>query len=133
VAWFVIAALMDNPITIYGNGKQVRDVLYVDDLLDAYDAAVTQIDTAAGKVFNIGGGPENTMSIWVEFAPMLEKLLGRKVPVTWDRNWRPGDQPVYISDIRTAKAALGWEPKIGVEEGVRRLFEWVSSHRHLFS
>ena len=115
VAWFVIAALLGKPITIFGDGKQVRDVLHVEDLLNAYDIAIAKIDDVAGQVFNVGGGPENTMSIWVEFGPILEKLLGREVPVTWDSNWRPGDQPVYISDIRKAKTELGWQPQIGVE------------------
>ncbi len=132
VAWFIIAALLGKPITIYGNGKQVRDVLFVEDLLDAYDAAIARIETVAGKIFNVGGGPANTMSIWAEFAPMLENLLGRAVPISRS-NWRPGDQPVYISDIRKAKTELGWQPQIGVAQGVARLFEWVNKNRELFS
>lgn len=132
VAWFIIAALKGRPITIYGDGKQVRDVLFIDDLLDAYDAAIAHIDRTAGHVYNIGGGPENTMSIWAEFGPLLERLLGRAIPVTY-ADWRPGDQRVYISDIRKAERDFGWRPRIGVEEGVTRLFNWVRENMHLFA
>ncbi len=124
VAWFIIAAVTGRPITIYGDGKQVRDVLFIDDLLDVYDAAIARIDQAAGEIYNIGGGPENTISVWAEFGPMLERLLGRPIPVSYG-NWRPGDQRVYISDIRKAERELGWKPKVPVEEGIRRLYEWV--------
>jgi CDP-paratose 2-epimerase len=131
VAWMVIAALTGRPLTIYGDGKQIRDVLYVDDLLNAYDAAIAKIDTVAGQVYNLGGGPENTMSIWTEFGPMLEKLLGKPVPAARG-DWRPGDQKVFVADIRKAERELGWKPKISVEEGVGRLFEWVKENKDLF-
>ena len=131
VAWFIIAAITGKPITIYGNGKQVRDILFVDDLLNAYDAALTQPEKAAGQIFNVGGGRSNTISVWTEFAPMLEKLLGRKIPVAWG-DWRPGDQPVFISDIRKAKQILGWSPKVSAQEGVERLFDWVKENQDLF-
>ncbi|MFP4343842.1 MAG: GDP-mannose 4,6-dehydratase [Anaerolineales bacterium] len=131
VAWFIIAALLGRPITVYGDGKQVRDVLYVEDLLDAYDAAVARIDRVAGSVYNVGGGPEKTLSIWREFGPLLEELLGRELPVRRG-DWRPGDQRIYISDIRKAERELGWSPQVGVREGVRRLHEWVAAHRELF-
>lgn len=131
VAWFVIAAVQGQPITIYGDGKQVRDVLYIKDLLDAYDAAVEQIGTTAGEVYNIGGGLEHTMSVWAEFKPLLEKLVGRAIPVSYD-DWRPGDQRIYVSDIRKAEQDLGWHPDVGVQEGVRRLYNWVTSNKDLF-
>jgi CDP-paratose 2-epimerase len=131
VAWMIIAAVTGRQLTIYGDGKQVRDVLHVDDLLDAYDAAVEHIDVAAGKVYNIGGGPGNVMSVWAEFGPLLEKLLGEEIPVVRD-DWRPGDQKVFYADIRKAENELGWKPKIGVEQGVNRLFEWVKENRELF-
>jgi len=131
VAWFTIAALKGRPITIYGDGKQVRDVLFIKDLLDAYEASVQQIDHAAGRVYNIGGGPDNTMSVWAEFGPLLEELLGRPIPVTYS-DWRPGDQPVYISDIRKAERELGWRPRVSVREGVTHLFEWIRDNQHLF-
>jgi CDP-paratose 2-epimerase len=131
VAWFIIAAVTGEPITIYGDGKQVRDVLYVDDLLDAYDAAIGQIDGAAGQVYNIGGGPTLTMSIWAEFGPILQGLMGHSIPVSYD-DWRPGDQRIYVSDIRKAEQELGWGPKIGVREGIHRLFDWVVANKALF-
>ncbi len=126
LAWFVIAAAQNHPITIYGDGKQVRDVLFVDDLLNAYDSAIRDIDHAAGEVFNVGGGPANTISIWQEFAPILEKKIGRKIAPT-SSTWRPGDQKIYVSDIRKAKKRLNWQPQVNVEEGIARLVEWVTS------
>jgi CDP-paratose 2-epimerase len=131
VAWFIIAATLGRSITIYGDGRQVRDLLYVDDLLDAYDAAVAHIDGARGQVYNIGGGPANTMSVWAEFKPILEGLLGREVPVRF-ADWRPGDQLIYVSDVRKAGRDLDWRPRTGLEAGIRRLFEWVAANRALF-
>ncbi len=131
LAWFVIAAVTGSPISIYGDGKQVRDVLYVDDLLDAYDLAITKIEKAAGRVFNIGGGPANMLSVWSEFGPMLEKLKGETVPVHYG-DWRPGDQRIYVSDIRKAGELLGWRPRVSVQEGVERLYRWVVENREMF-
>jgi CDP-paratose 2-epimerase len=131
LAWMIIAAVTGRPITIYGDGKQVRDVLHVDDLLDAYDAAITRIDTAKGQVFNIGGGVKNVLAIWAEFGPLLERLLGRKIPVA-DADWRPGDQRVFYADVRKARSELGWEPRIDFADGIRRLLEWVQENQELF-
>jgi CDP-paratose 2-epimerase len=131
LAWLVIAAVNKRPITIYGDGRQVRDVLHVDDLLDAYDAALDQIDRAAGQVYNLGGGPDNVISVWAEFGPMLERLLGEKIPVAHS-DWRPGDQRVFYADIRKAGRDLGWWPKIPVEVGLERLFAWVMDNKTLF-
>jgi CDP-paratose 2-epimerase len=119
------------PITIYGDGKQVRDILYVDDLIDLYEAAIAQIDRVAGNIFNAGGGPANTLSIWAEFGPLLEERLGREIEVgRW--NWRPGDQRVAVLDVRKAKEMLGWSPKVSPAESVRRLYDWVIQNRNLF-
>jgi CDP-paratose 2-epimerase len=123
VAWLIIAAV---------TGQQVRDVLFVEDLLDVYDAAIAHIDVAAGQVYNIGGGPAQTMSVWAEFGPRLERLTGRSIPVRYS-DWRPGDQRVIICDIRKAGRELGWQPRVGVEEGIRRLHEWVVANRSLFA
>jgi CDP-paratose 2-epimerase len=131
IAWMIIAAVTGKPITIYGDGKQIRDVLYVNDLLNAYDAAIARIDKVKGQVYNLGGGPENTMSIWTEFGRLLEGLLGRPVPVA-RADWRPGDQKVFVADIRKAERELGWKPMMGVEAGVGRLFEWVKTNQDLF-
>jgi len=130
IAWFTIAALMERPITIYGDGKQVRDVLYVADLARAYELAIEKIDQVKGQVFNVGGGPSNALSI-KEIFPYLEKFLGRKIPLKTS-DWRPGDQPVYISNIDKAKNVLGWEPKINPEKGVTSLFEWCNNNVDVF-
>ena len=132
LAWFAIAAQLGKPITLYGDGKQVRDVLHVDDLIDAYDAAIARIDAAAGRVYNVGGGPANTISVWREFGPLLERLLGRSIPVG-TADWRPGDQKVFVSDTSRARAELGWRPRITVEQGLAQLVGWVSENRALFS
>ena len=131
VAWFIIAAVMGRNITIYGDGKQVRDILHVHDLIQAYDLAVEKIDTARGQVYNLGGGPSNVMSIWAEFQPKLEALLGKNIE-TGSGDWRPGDQRVFYADISKAKKELGWEPKINVDKGVNMLFEWVQANKSLF-
>jgi CDP-paratose 2-epimerase len=131
VAWFVIAAVTGQPITIYGDGKQVRDVLHVNDLLDAYDAAIEKIDIAKGSVYNLGGGPGNVMSVWVEFGPILEKLLEKKIPLGRG-DWRPGDQKVFYADIRKAERELNWRPRVRVEQGVGMLFKWVQENQDLF-
>jgi len=131
VAWFVIAAINRHPITIYGDGKQVRDILFVDDLLNGYDLAIEKIDRAAGQVFNLGGGADNTISIWREFAPILEKAIGHSIP-TGQGDWRPGDQKVFVANCLKAQTELGWLPKVGVEEGVQRLVDWVQANRGLF-
>jgi CDP-paratose 2-epimerase len=132
VAHFVIAAQTGQPISIYGDGKQVRDILFIDDLLDAYELALEHSDTAAGKIYNIGGGPDNTLSIWREFQPILSRLAGRTIEPAYYGDWRPGDQPVYISDISKVRRDLGWQPKVGVEEGITRLWNWVRDNRSLF-
>ncbi len=123
VAWFIIAALLGKKISIYGDGKQVRDVLFIDDLLDAYQSAVYRGRAVAGQVFNIGGGSSNTLSIR-ELVALLEKLLGRKVDVAVE-DWRAGDQKVFVADIRKAHQHLGWEPKTSIEEGITRLYSWA--------
>lgn len=131
VAWFIIAAVMGRAMTIYGDGKQVRDILHVNDLINAYDLAVEKIDIAKGQVYNLGGGPANVMSIWAEFGPKLEGMLGKPiVPARGD--WRPGDQRVFYADVSRAQRELGWTPNISVDEGVQMLFDWVVQNRHLF-
>ncbi len=131
VAWFLIAAVTGRPITIYGDGKQVRDLLWVDDLLDLYQLAIDQIDTATGQVYNVGGGPENTLAVWAGLGPMLEELVGHEIEIE-HADWRPGDQRIFVADIRKAEMELGWKPRVGKQEGVRRLYDWVVAHRALF-
>ena len=131
VAWFIIAAVTGKSMSIYGDGKQVRDLLHVYDLLDAYDAAIQNIDKVKGDIFNVGGGAENVLSVWSEFGPMLEKLMGHPLPVGRG-DWRPGDQRVFVADIRKAESVLGWKPKYNVEAGVKQLFDWVVANKNLF-
>jgi CDP-paratose 2-epimerase len=131
LAYFMIASETKRPITIYGNGKQVRDVLYVDDLVKAFRLAVDKIDITAGQVYNIGGGPNNTIAVWREFGDLLARWKAKEVPVRFDK-WRPGDQPCYVSDIRKAHAHMGWQPKVDTETGIRRLWDWVASNKKLF-
>lgn len=131
LAWFMIAAVMKKPISIYGDGKQVRDMLYVDDLLDLYDAARVKIDRAQGQAYNVGGGAKNTLSVWAEFGSMLEKLHEEKISVTYT-DWRPGDQKVCVYDTSKAKRELGWEPSVNLEKGVGKLYDWVKENKKLF-
>ncbi|MBX0328978.1 GDP-mannose 4,6-dehydratase [Oscillochloris sp. ZM17-4] len=130
-AHFVIAAVTGRPVTIYGDGKQVRDMLYIDDLVAAYLAALERIGTVSGRIYNIGGGPANALSIWAEFGPLLERLTGNRIDVRRG-DWRPGDQSVYISAIAKAERELGWRPQVDVAEGIARLVGWVQQHRDLF-
>src|SRR5262249_44224058 len=127
----IIAPRPRQPLTIYGNGKQVRDLLFVDDLVRAFRTAIAKIDKTAGEVFNIGGGSANTLSVWHEFAKHLAALQGDEIPVRFD-GWRPGDQPCYVSDIRKAERGMGWGPAVDKETGIRRLWEWVAANPHLF-
>jgi len=131
VAWFTIASLFGRAITIYGDGKQVRDVLYIDDLLRAYEMAVANIDVTGGRIYNIGGGPAHTLSL-LELLALLEQELGRPIPHTFD-DWRPGDQRVFVSDIRRARQEFGWEPRVDVSRGVRELANWAQGNRGLLS
>ena len=128
VAWFIIAALFNKPITIYGDGKQVRDMLYVDDLVEAFDRFV-ESDMERG-LFNIGGGPKNTISL-LEFLDELELLTGKR-PKTGFADWRPSDQKVYITDTRKVEKMLNWKIKTPVKQGIRILTEWVKQNQSCF-
>ncbi len=128
LAHFIISSVTDKPITIYGNGKQVRDTLYVEDLIHAFDLFIKS-DLKTG-VFNIGGGPDNTLSL-LEFIEMLGKKTGKKMKVAFDK-WRPSDQKVYISDITRIEKLLGWKPEVSVDKGVDYLIEWVRANKNFF-
>jgi CDP-paratose 2-epimerase len=127
IAWFLIAAELGLPLTIYGDGKQVRDVLFVDDLLDAYDAAADKIEATRGRVYNIGGGPANAVSL-LELIDHVSALSGKTLPYRHG-TWRLGDQRIYVSDIRRAKNELGWEPRVPWRRGVETLRNWVLANR----
>jgi CDP-paratose 2-epimerase len=130
VAWFTIAALLGKGITIYGDGKQVRDVLFVDDLCELYAACIAQIDQVSGTAYNVGGGPNNRMSL-LELLAELEGRIGRKLAPKW-APIRPGDQPVFVADVRKAERELGWVPKTSVSTGLGELFDWIQANRALF-
>ena len=130
VVHFVISALLGKTINIFGDGKQVRDILFVEDLADAFFRAADQIELTAGQVFNIGGGPSSSVSL-LELLDILEKITGEKIP-TSSFDWRPGDQKVYISNIRKAGEVFDWRPRHTSEQGIHRLYEWVKDNRNLF-
>ena len=121
IAWFCVATTTGQPFTIFGDGKQIRDVLWVDDLIDAYERAMERIALVRGEVFNIGGGPDNTLSLR-ELVAKLEAALGRRLDPPY-ADWRPGDQRVFVADIEKAERLLGWRPRVGVSEGVDRTAE----------
>jgi len=127
VAHFLISAIEGKPITIYGDGMQVRDVLFVDDLVEAFLQAVRNIDSLSGEAFNIGGGPQNTTSL-LELLNIIENLHTERPSLRFD-HWRAGDQRYYVSDIRKFKALTGWTQRVGFEEGVRILYEWLLETR----
>lgn len=130
VAWFIIAAVLGRRITIFGDGKQVRDVLFVEDLVNAYERAIKNQTRVSGKAFNVGGGPNQQMSL-LELIRMIEEWKKIKIPLKFS-DWRPGDQPVFVSDIRKAQEVFGWRPRTNVRTGVRKLFDWVVENKRLF-
>jgi CDP-paratose 2-epimerase len=130
LAHFVISAVMDRPIMIYGDGKQVRDVLHVRDLLEAFDHAIERIDVCAGQAYNLGGGPGNITSL-LELIYRLEPALDKAIPLTFG-DWRPGDQKVYVSDIQKAERDLDWAPHTSIGEGLKDICEWVQANKGLF-
>ena len=128
VAWFVIAALFNKAVTIYGNGKQVRDMLYVDDLVGAFNLFINS-DLERG-LFNIGGGPRNTISL-LEFMDELKELTGKELRVNFS-DWRPSDQKVYITDTTKIEKTLGWKADTTVRDGIAKLTEWIKDNKSFF-
>ena len=131
MAWFCLAATRGQTFTIFGDGKQIRDTLWIDDLIDAYETALDRIDAVKGQVFNLGGGPSNTLSL-LELVSILERHFGRSLNPGF-ADWRPGDQPVFVADVRKAERMLDWSPKVTTAEGVARLLEWIGENRGLFT
>jgi CDP-paratose 2-epimerase len=130
VAHFVYSALSDTPVVIYGDGRQVRDVLCVDDLLRAIEIVRAQSPVTAGQVYNVGGGPENTTSL-LELMDRIAALTGRRLHYqTAER--RPGDQLVYVTDIGKLRRETGWEPRLNVNQTVERIYDWWKRHREVF-
>ncbi len=131
VAWFAIAHALGRAITLYGDGKQTRDVLFIDDLTNAYLLAYEKRAVVSGKIYNLGGGPGNQLSL-LELIGMLKNIRKRPVEFTFAR-WRPGDQKVFVADIRKAKTDFGWEPTYSCATGVEKLVHWVDANRDLFT
>jgi CDP-paratose 2-epimerase len=123
VAHFLISALGGRPITIYGDGYQVRDILYVDDVVRAYLSALDRIADVTGRAFNLGGGPRNTLSLR-ELLGLIQEIAGIAPKVSYD-DWRPGDQPWYVSDTAAVEQALGWRAEVSVRDGLASLAEWL--------
>lgn len=126
VAHFLLRALENEPITLFGDGKQVRDALFVDDLVDAFLTARQQIAQLSGQAFNIGGGAHNTTSL-LQLLETVGALHGQTPQVEWS-DWRPGDQRYYVSDVARFAAATGWEPRVDVRTGVRQLYRWLQEN-----
>lgn len=123
VAHFLLRALRGEPITLYGDGMQVRDVLSVHDAVEAWVLAGRQMDTLSGQAFNIGGGPSNTISL-LQLLEWIAELTGRE-PQVERAAWRPGDQRYYVSDTRRFEQATGWRARIPAREGVADLHAWL--------
>jgi CDP-paratose 2-epimerase len=129
VAHFLIRALEDQPITLYGDGMQVRDVLFVEDLVQAFLHAERHIGEISGQAFNMGGGPANTVSL-LELVDLIGQIHGQK-PVVAFNEWRTGDQRWYVSDTGKIEAATGWRARVNVREGVSRLYNWLQESREV--
>jgi CDP-paratose 2-epimerase len=128
VAHFLIRAIEGSPITIYGDGRQVRDILYVDDLVDALVRAWRNITPMRGRAFNMGGGPRNTVSL-LELIEMITQLRGHAPEVRFE-GWRAGDQRYYVSDTTAFTAAMGWRPRVSPRAGIEALYGWLVEQRH---
>jgi CDP-paratose 2-epimerase len=124
IAHFVLQAIRQRPITIYGDGLQVRDALYVGDAVAAWIETLERIDAVGGRIFNLGGGPANAISL-LELLSLIKELRGESPAVGFDA-WRPGDQPWYVSDIRAITAATGWRPRVPLRDGLRTLEQWLA-------
>jgi len=127
VAHFLLRAIDRKPITLYGDGKQVRDILYVDDLVEAFLLAERHIERLSGQAFNIGGGPGNVISL-LDLLDRIERLDGRRPAVSFD-GWRTGDQRYYVSDPRRFQQATGWAPRVRADQGIERLYRWLCELR----
>ncbi|HUR46897.1 MAG TPA: NAD-dependent epimerase/dehydratase family protein [Candidatus Saccharimonadales bacterium] len=127
VAHFLLRALEKRPITIFGDGRQVRDILFAEDLVNAFLQAMERIDAIAGEAYNMGGGPDNTISL-LELLDIMAELRGEKPEVVFD-DWRPADQQYYVSDYRKFHAATGWKPQTSAKEGIRSVYEWLRENR----
>jgi CDP-paratose 2-epimerase len=129
VAWFTIASVLGRPLTIFGDGKQGRDLLWIDDLVDAYVALYQNADQVSGHVFNLGGGAGNVLSLLELVAMLKEAGILRRDPAFSE--WREGDQKIFVCNTRKIAEAVGWRPKISPAEGVHKLIEWTLANKDL--
>jgi len=129
VAWFTIASILKEAITIYGDGKQVRDILWIDDLVEAYAKLYENADKVSGEIFNVGGGNKNTLSL-LELVEAL-KNAGTLEEQPEHSDWRPGDQKIFMCDISKIKAAIDWEPRTTPSQGLDKLIQWVLENEKL--
>jgi CDP-paratose 2-epimerase len=127
VAHFMLKALRREPITVFGDGRQVRDLLYVDDLVDALLAASANEAALSGRAFNIGGGTENAASV-IEVIEMIAELVGERPKLEWE-DWRVADQRYYVSDASGFAKLTGWKPRVAVADGLNGLYEWLDGER----
>jgi CDP-paratose 2-epimerase len=125
VAHFVHSILNRKPLTIYGDGKQVRDLLDARDLSALYSTVIAKIETTRGEIYNVGGGPPNQRNL-LEVIDQIGELTNNRPQYSF-ADWREGDQTFYVSDITKAKNELGWEPKIQFDAGLRDLVAWAAS------
>ncbi|HEV2129873.1 MAG TPA: GDP-mannose 4,6-dehydratase, partial [Longimicrobiaceae bacterium] len=123
VAHFARSLLSGSPITVFGDGYQVRDILWIGDLVAAMREAMRRIEHVSGEVFNLGGGAQNAVSVRGVIEQLMEST-GRRVPVG-TAPWRPGDQRIYVSDTARAQRLLGWQPTTRWQQGLERLVEWL--------
>jgi CDP-paratose 2-epimerase len=125
VAHFLIKALRGEPITIFGDGRQVRDVLHINDAVAAYRACLAAPDKVTGRIYNLGGGAANAVSLR-RVLDAIQALAAAPVAIGYD-DWRPGDQPYYVSDTRAFRAATGWRPRVPWRDGLKDLAAWLAA------
>jgi len=129
IAHFLLQSIHQRPITIYGDGHQVRDALFVDDAVDAWIRALDNVDRIRGRISNLGGGPSNAISLR-ELLDFITELRGKQPQVRF-ADWRPGDQPWYVSDLRALSHALDWRPRVPVRQGLARIERWLDARLNM--
>jgi CDP-paratose 2-epimerase len=123
LAHFMLRALLGEPLTIFGDGLQVRDALHVSDAVTAWLAVLENIQAVRGRVFNLGGGADNAISL-LELIDEIAQMRGAAPSFSFD-DWRPGDQPWYVSRIEAIRSAVGWTPQVPLPQGLRSLLDWL--------
>lgn len=130
ISWLILCNVLEMPLTYYGDGKQVRDILFITDLIRGFKMAIKKINVTKGIPYNIGGGPENAISL-LNCTKMIEGLSEKKTTELYD-NWRPGDQRIYVTNIDKLKKDLNWEALVSAEEGIQKEYDWIDKNKELF-